>query len=471
MKIIMCLRLICIFIAIPNSYVHANESKRLDIEAGSSVVIPAPSIKRIAVGNGNIVQANAMNGKEVLVFGKSKGTTTMDLWFANGKRVSYQIIVRPDGIKRIHEELTQLLKTIPNAQALIAGDKVVIQGEDLSDSDRLKISNISKIYPDVIDFSSQQGWDRMVLLDVQVIEIPTTRMQDLGVRWDPSTDGGMQTGIAWEASTPNILQRAGQAALDVAYPANHIAGMFGLNALLNARIAALSKSGEAVVLAQPQLLTRSGSTASFLAGGEVPYAAVDKEGRSITTFRKYGVSLNITPRADRLGAIRSKLEIEVSSVDATISVPGGPALKVRRASTEFNVRSGQTLVVGGFLSRERTIDREGIPGISDVPVLGRLFSAEREQSRQTELAIFVTPIVVDADDPQMVLRASKGNAILSDTFKQSPRLIDRYRPDQTVDSRNHFSGVHSQWEDMPLEDTAQQTESDLIHSSVNQWEQ
>ena len=475
------MRLVFIFLSIQASSAYSKETNRLAVEAGSSVVILAPTVKRIAVGNGNIVQANAMNGKEVLVFGKSKGSTTIDLWFSNGKRVSYQIVVTPEGMKRIHEELTQLLKTIPNAQALIAGDKVVIQGEDLSDADRSKISNISKLYPDVIDFSSQQGWDRMVLLDVQVIEIPTTRMQDLGVRWDPSSTGGMQTGIAWEASSSNILQRAGEAALDVAYPTKHVAGMFGLNALLNARIAALSKSGEAVVLAQPQLLTRSGSTASFLAGGEVPYATVDKEGRSITTFRQYGVSLNITPRADRLGAIRSKLEIEVSSVDATISVPGGPALKVRRASTEFNVRSGQTLVVGGFLSREKTIDREGVPGVSNLPVLGRLFSAEREQARQTELAIFVTPVVVDADDPQMVMRATKGNAILSDTFKEPARLINSYTKDQPAVSPNHYSGKHSQWEDLPLETTAQQTETDPSQpntshpntgrSNTSQWEQ
>jgi pilus assembly protein CpaC len=247
--------------------------------------------------------------------------------------------------------------------------------------------------------------------------------------------------------------------------------MFGLNALLNARIAALSKSGEAVVLAQPQLLTRSGSTASFLAGGEVPYATVDKEGRSIVTFRQYGVSLNMTPHADRLGAIRSKIEIEVSSVDATILVPGGPALKVRRASTEFNVRSGQTLVVGGFLSRERTIDREGIPGVSDVPLLGRLFSADREQARQTELAIFVTPVIVDADDPQMLMRASKGNAILSETFKEPVHLINRYTSHPSVASQRQDSSGYAQWQDDPHEANTQQQQTDLIPPNTSQWEQ
>lgn len=417
----------------------AIEPVHITIEAGSSTVLQATAIKRLAVGNGNIVQASAMNGKEVLVFAKSKGETTLEIWQANGKRQSYRITVNPEGIKRIHQELTQLLKSIPNAKAVIAGDKVVIQGEELADADRMKIANLANLYPEVIDFTSQLGWDRMVMLDVQVIELPSTRMQELGVRWDPTSTGGMQTGVAWEASSGSVTQRAGQSALDVAYPAKQIAGMFGLNAILSARIAALSKSGEAVVLAQPQLLARNGSTASFLAGGEVPYAAVDKDGRSTTTFRKYGVSLNITPHADRSGTVRSKLEIEVSSVDATIAVPGGPALKVRRATTEFNVRSGQTIVVGGFLSREQSIDLDGVPGLSSVPVLGRLFGVERDQVRKTELAIFVTPIVVDADDPHLVSRVHRGQAILADTFKDAPRLMDGFPANQHT--------VFDQWED------------------------
>ena len=70
-------------------------------------------------------------------------------------------------------------------------------------------------------------------------------------------------------------------------------------------------------------------------------------------FKPYGVSLKITPRIDRNDVIRSLIEVEASSVDTSLNLPGGPALRMRRASTEFNVRSGSTLVIGGFLSREQ----------------------------------------------------------------------------------------------------------------------
>src|SRR5690606_1622820 len=124
------------------------------------------------------------------------------------------------------------------------------------------------------------------------------------------------------------------------------------SALWPAQLNALQQAGRAMVLAQPQLVARSGSTAEFLAGGEVPYSTTDAKGATTTAFKPYGVSLRITPRVERSGVVRSRIEVEVSSIDHALSVENGPALKTRRASTEFNARSGQTLVLAGFMSRE-----------------------------------------------------------------------------------------------------------------------
>jgi len=202
----------------------------------------------------------------------------------------------------------------------------------------------------------------------------------------------------------------------------------------------------------------------------VPYASVDKDGKSTTTFKKYGVSLNITPNVDRHDAVRSKIEIEVSSVDTTITVPGGPAMKIRKASTEFNVRSGQTLVLGGFLSRERSSDRDGVPVLSDIPVFGGLFGVNRDLSRQTELAIFVTPVVVDAEHPQMRLRSENGRKIVSEAFPAPTRLntpIESYRATEAT----YFSGKTSQWESPSHTDQVLNPEhAEFPTSEQSQWE-
>ena len=438
-----------------SSGVVANEPKRIDLEMGASRVLKLNGVTRIAVGNSQLVQATAVNSREVLIFAKTRGVTTVDIWLSDQTRMSYRIFVLPEGLSRIQEELTRLLKNIPQARSRVVGDKLVIEGEDLTDADQTRIANITKRYPEVIDFTSQLGWDKMILLDVQVLELPTARMHELGVRWDPASQGGLQTGLAFDQGSTAVLQRPGEAGLAVPFPLTQFAGYFGANALLSARLSALSQSGEAVVLAQPQLLARSGSTASFLAGGEVPYATVDKDGKANTTFKKYGVSLNITPHADRNLAIRSKIEIEVSSVDTTITVPGGPALKIRKASTEFNVRSGQTLVLGGFISRERARDQQGLPGVENVPLFGRLFSVAREQERHTELAIFVTPVIVDPQHPALTARIANANGLLQDSFPDKPKLnapvsafelTQQWEIDQREKGAEYFP--ISQWEDV-----------------------
>jgi len=72
-----------------------------------------------------------------------------------------------------------MLAKSSNTKPSIVGNQVVIEGENLSESDRSKIRSILKRYPDVMDLTSQIGWDSMVLLDVQVLEIPATRMREL----------------------------------------------------------------------------------------------------------------------------------------------------------------------------------------------------------------------------------------------------------------------------------------------------
>jgi pilus assembly protein CpaC len=461
----MLVGMIALTIAWSDMAYSADQPIRLDLETGASTVLKLKGVTRIAVGNSQIVQVTTVNPREVLIFGKTRGSTTVDIWVSDKKRHTYRIFVAPEGLSRIQEEISRLLKNIPQAHSRIAGDKLVIEGEDLNDADQLRIATLAKRYPEVIDFTSQLGWDKMILLDVQVLELPSSRMHELGVRWDPTSQGGLQTGLAWEVGSTSLMQRPGEAGLTLPFPLPQAAGYLGLNALLSARLAALSKSGEAVVLAQPQLLARSGSTASFLAGGEVPYASVDKDGKSTTTFKKYGVSLNITPHADRNAAIRSRIEIEVSSVDTTITVPGGPALKIRKASTEFNVRSGQTLVLGGFISRERARDQDGLPGLAGIPVLGALFGVKREQERHTELAIFVTPMIVDPRDPGLAARVANAQGVLQESFPGAPALntpLNHVEPSELNTPRNTFEG-QGQWES-DLDNVQPMT------NSLSQWE-
>lgn len=421
------------------------EQEPLSMQVGETRVLDAPGVRRVAVGDSGVIQAATADEREVIVFARGAGSTSLHIWRDNGQRSAFTVQVAPAGMRRIRGELDALLARTPGARSRAVGEKIVIEGEDLSDSDQARIAALAERYPEIIDFTSRVGWDRMIMLDVQVIEVPSSRLRELGVRWDPAAQGGLQAGLAWEAAGAGLAQRPGETPVDARFPASPAIGYFGLNALVPARLQALAQSGEAVVLAQPQLLARSGATADFLAGGEVPYTVTDEQGRSNTVFKPYGVSLSITPRADRNGTVRSRIEVEVSSVDATVSTPSGPALTTRRASTEFNVRSGQTLVLGGFLSREQSHDQSRVPGLGNLPVLGALFRSERFQRRETELAIFVTPILVDQDDPDLAERVRRGRQEVERAFPAPARINGPVRGGEHGPGWNPYAGAGTQW--------------------------
>jgi pilus assembly protein CpaC len=398
------------------------EDEVIELQVGETRILSLPGVKRVAIGNGQVVGAIEAEGREVVVFARAEGVSSLHIWANAGRAKAYELRVVPAGAPRLRAEVEAMRAPHPGARSTEVGGRILIEGDDLSDDDRLRITALADRYPAVLDFTGQVGWDRMVQLDVQVVEIPTSRLRDLGVRWDGLSQGGINAGLAWDAGSRGRMNRPGEGIIETVGPVSSAAGYFGVNALLSSRIAMLAQSGEAVMLAQPQLLARSGASATFLAGGEVPYSSTDTRGNATTMFKPYGVMLRITPRIDRNGIIRSLIEVEASSVDNALSVPGGPALRTRRASTEFNVRSGDTLVIGGFLSRERDETSDGLPWLKDIPVLGALFSSRRYQLRETELAIFVTPKLITQAEPAMADRVRRGRGVLEAAFPVPPRL-------------------------------------------------
>ncbi|MBV6303273.1 pilus assembly protein N-terminal domain-containing protein [Candidimonas humi] len=407
--------------AVPRAFAAPVETP-LEMQVGEVKVLAQPQVARVAVGDGQVLNAQAVDDKEVIVFARHAGSTSLQVWDAQGQRRRYRVEVAPEGTRRVLAELRKMLERMPAVRVSTIGDKLVAEGDDLSDGDRERVAALAKRYPQLLDFTGQVGWDRMVLLDVQVVEVPRSRLQELGVRWNAASDGGVNAGMAWDGGSSRFGARPGESVFDAAFPARVAAGYFGINAVLSAQIRAMAQDGTAVVLAQPQLLARSGATAEFLAGGEVPYSTVEANGGTNTAFKPYGVSLRITPKIERSGAVRSRIEVEVSSVDQSLSVSNGPALKTRRAVTEFNVRSGQTLVLAGFLSREASRNIDKLPLLGDVPVLGELFKSTRRQRTDTELAIFVTPVVVAPDDPALMRRVERGRALLDRSFPQAPLM-------------------------------------------------
>src|SRR3546814_6874772 len=96
---------------------------------------------------------------------------------------------------------------------------------DVCSSDlRERVAELAKRYPQLLDFTGQVGWDRMVLLDVQVVEVPRMQLQELGLRWNTPTAGGVNTGLVWDGGSKRWAERPGEAVMQLAFPAKAAAG-------------------------------------------------------------------------------------------------------------------------------------------------------------------------------------------------------------------------------------------------------
>ncbi|MGA9632999.1 MAG: hypothetical protein WBQ63_16355, partial [Candidatus Acidiferrales bacterium] len=173
---------------------------------------------------------------------------------------------------------------------------------------------------------------------------------------------------------------------------------------LAAFIQALQEQNVLEILAEPNLLTESGKEASFLAGGQFPYPVPQSSGggtgySTITIeFKEYGVRLNFTPTLMSDGMIHLKVQPEVSSLDFTNALQLNgfliPALAVNRVTSEMDLRDGQSFAIAGLLDNRVTQQLEKIPGIGDIPILGKLFQSRSVDKSKNELLIVVTPHIV-----------------------------------------------------------------------------
>jgi pilus assembly protein CpaC len=156
------------------------------------------------------------------------------------------------------------------------------------------------------------------------------------------------------------------------------------------------------VLAEPNLLTVSGEQASFLAGGEFPFPTIQGGasgvGQITVQFKEFGIKLNFLPVVTPRGSILLRVMPEVSSLDysngLTVNGFSVPGLATRRVQTEVELENEQSFIIAGLLDNQVTEQLSKIPGLANIPILGKLFESRSLQKSDTELLIVVTPELV-----------------------------------------------------------------------------
>ncbi len=150
------------------------------------------------------------------------------------------------------------------------------------------------------------------------------------------------------------------------------------------------------VLATPELICRSGGSAEFVAGGEFPIRLTGYRSQSVE-WKKHGVVLKFSPKTDAFGNFSIEVSTELSVLDMSQAVDGVPGLKSNHTSTQFDLKKSQTLILSGLVRESVGTSKEGLPYLSQVPILGSLFSSEHFLKGRSELIVLVRPEIVEQE--------------------------------------------------------------------------
>jgi pilus assembly protein CpaC len=382
------------------------EYPKVSLTAGRSTVLTTEfNISRIAITNPAIADATVVQPREILIDGKAPGTISLIVWGTNG-RSQYDLVVEQP-VTNLQQNL-QMLFPGEDIQVSTSDDSTILSGQVSSTNIMLRageIAQASAAKRTVINLLQVPGGSesQQVLLQVRFAEVNRRVLQELGVSLflNKTNYAGRVTTQQFSAPIINDTAPGGAVFSDLLnlFFFDRKAGVGGV-------IRALESRGAFQSLAEPNLIAYNGQEASFLAGGEFPVPVVQGATGTVTVqFKEFGIRLTFKPTIAG-DVIRLKVAPEVSALDFANGVSLGgfriPALTTRRASTDVELRDGQSFAIAGLLDNISQDDTAAIPILSKLPIIGSLFKSKAERAEQTELMVLITPRLVRALDPDEV---------------------------------------------------------------------
>jgi pilus assembly protein CpaC len=304
------------------------------VNGQGQVLTVSNPIKRVSITNPDIADASIISARQLLINGKSLGSTSLIVWDDSESYALYHV----------------------------------------------KVQNERAAYK--------------ITLQVHFAEVNKTVLKEFGTDFfiknlklgTEKTDFGSFSGRVSRPNDPLLLGETVDLFLSV--PGRQISTI----------IRALEEKNMLSILAKPNLTTVDGVEASFLAGGEFPIPIVSGAAgmQTVTVqFKEYGVKLRFTPTVLDSNLINIKVAAEVSNLDFENGVTLGgfsvPSLNTRKAETTVELAQNQFFVIGGLLSSDLAKSISKIPLVGSIPVLGKLFSSTHYQNKESELIILVSP--------------------------------------------------------------------------------
>jgi pilus assembly protein CpaC len=443
---------------------------------GSARAIDLPTDAHDAiVSNPAVAEALTHSSRRYTIIGVAPGQTDAVFLDAAGRTI-LSLRIRVDaGVYALQDSIDRIAPG-SQAHAEALNDSIVLTGMVTSPAEADRVVQLARAFvsaPEkVLNMMTVAGSDQ-VTLKVRVVEVQRSAAKQLGLSSNVIFNSGSQAVSFGRTNTygangaslggggacytqngarttnfSNSTSNNGQASNTTTDTTTTIAGptvtetVVG-NSLTNAVAAAASSIYSTVTgnnasaclqafervglirtLAEPNLTSVNGESATFLAGGEFPVpSGRDKDGTITVEYKPYGVSLAFRPVVRSAGNISMQVSVEVSELanDGGLTIGAGttssislPGLKVRRSQTTVELPSGGSMMIAGMLQENTAQTIDSLPGVTNLPVLGSLFRSRDYMNGETELVVIVEPYIVSPTSPGQMQTPADGLRIATD---------------------------------------------------------
>lgn len=381
-------------------------------------------ITRFSITTPNTLDVVQFSPTEFELIGVRQGQTTLTLWFGDNQALRYLVHVvadaKPMGVEREYGDLEQKINEMfPNSmvQLIPIADKLIVRGQAKDSQEATQIlsvlsggnrplsrtgglghmvnlgpatsprpnardDNITSAY-NIINLLNVAG-EQQIMLKVRIAQFDRTALRQMSSKFK------INSGILSLNNTSGGLSAVFSSVLTAQD--------------LELALTAVNSTTYTKVLAEPNLVTLNGQSASFISGGAFPVpTAVGIGGVSgiNTQFQKFGTQLIFTPTIIDKDRIRLKVSPSFSQRDdSSNDVQGIPSIKNQAVTTEVDLRAGQWLAIGGLLQDQQTGSKKRVPFVGELPVVGALFGTSSVARHETELIVLVSPELVHPMDAQ-----------------------------------------------------------------------
>ena len=368
---------------------RAGAQQDVTLAVGETRVISARDVKNYSLAVAGIVDVKlTADANQFVLVGRKQGSTTLLLIKNDNTQVTLNVTVFPRPPELVERELAQLLAGL-NVHWGRVGAQIVLDGVVTSEGDLRRVQQIAALFPDQVTSLVQLAQPGQLAGTGSAKAQYLVRIDFYFVQYDKNSSYAV--GIAWPDSVGNT------ATAELTY--DFLAGSArSATATIAAqplpRLDIASRRGWAKVLKQASVVTNNDAEAHFSNGGEQNFPV--NTGLTIGVERiPFGTMLTVLPHFDpERRELSLRVEADVSDLTASVDGTPLPGRSTSKLTTVVSLKLGQSLVLSGIRTESLTHAVRGLPGLSEIPVLGVLFGSHGQSHLETEGAIFVVPSVV-----------------------------------------------------------------------------